>query len=204
MKMSSGARPAPEGGNPTRDKILSTARELFYQEGIRAVGVDTIVEQSGVAKTSLYRWFSTKDDLIASFLLQENDDFWAQWDKVDAKFASRPREALLAHLKWLEAYIASPRFRGCPFINTAAEFRDPTHPGRLVCHNNKLELHHRLAKLTTELKVDPKRMLADQLLLLIDGAFANSQVLGKEGPSRNLKAAGEMMIAAAIAASKPR
>jgi AcrR family transcriptional regulator len=193
--MSSGARAAPEGGNPTRDKILSTARELFYQEGIRAVGVDTIVERSGVAKTSLYRWFSTKDDLIASFLEQENADFWAQWNKVDARHKGRPREALIAQLKWVEAYIASARYRGCPFINSAAEFRDPAHPARRVCQNNKAELHRRLLGWTTELGADP--LLADQLLLLIDGAFANAQVLGKAGPARNLRAAGEAMIDAA-------
>ncbi len=124
---------------------------------------------------------------------------WAQWDRVDAKFEGRPKAALSAHLAWLEAYIAGPAFRGCPFINTTAEFRDPAHPGRRICRDNKAELHRRLGALSDALPGGGTSGLADQLLLLIDGAFASSQVLGKDGPARRLKAAGEAMIAAALA-----
>lgn len=197
--MSRGSRPAPAGGNPTRDQILATARELFYAQGLRAVGVDLIVERSGVAKTSLYRWFSTKDDLIASFLEQENDAFWAQWNRIEEAHAGQPRAALTAHLTWLAAYIGGPRFRGCPFINTAAEFRDPAHPGRQVCQTNKTQLRRRLGELTAGLGVADPALLADQLALMIDGAFANSQVMDKAGPAQALLAAGEALIDAALA-----
>ena len=67
----------------TRERILRTASELFYREGTRAVGVDLIVERAGVAKTSLYRHFGTKDDLIEAFLLLEDDDFWQHWDRIE-------------------------------------------------------------------------------------------------------------------------
>jgi AcrR family transcriptional regulator len=195
--MNSGSRTAPADGNPTRNKVLVTARELFYREGIRAVGVDTIVARSGVAKTSLYRLFSSKDELIASFLREENDDFWTQWDGVQAKFEGRPRDALSAHLKWLQSYTSGPRFRGCPFLNTAAEFRDPAHPGHIVCQHNKAELRRRLGQLAADAGIDRNEELADQLLLLIDGAFANSQVLGKDGPAMALQTAGNALIDAA-------
>src|SRR6516162_4976558 len=69
-------------GTEVRDKILATASDLFYKQGIRAVGVDLVVEQAGVAKTSLYRHFRTKDDLVVAFLAREDADFWDTWDRA--------------------------------------------------------------------------------------------------------------------------
>ena len=66
-----------------REHILRTASDLFYRRGVRAVGVDLIIQEAGVAKTSLYRHFPTKDDLIVAFLEREVVDFWSVWDAVD-------------------------------------------------------------------------------------------------------------------------
>jgi AcrR family transcriptional regulator len=189
--------------NPTRDKIMRTARELFYRDGIRAVGVDTIVAESEVAKTSLYRWFKTKDLLIAGFLEEEDQAFWVQWDKVESAQPS-PEAALAAHLKWIQSYIASARFRGCPFLNAAAEFPDAEHPGRAVCRLNKSTMRRRLLRLCEGMKVAEPAVLADQLMLVIDGAFANSRVLGKSGPAGTLERAGTALIRAAPLRSSPR
>mgnify|MGYP003403968929 CR=1 FL=1 len=65
-----------------KERILETASALFYRRGVRAVGVDLVVEEAGVAKTSLYRHFRTKDDLVAAFLAREDEDFWTTWDRV--------------------------------------------------------------------------------------------------------------------------
>jgi AcrR family transcriptional regulator len=189
---------------PLREKILNVARDLFYQQGIRAVGVDTIVEKADVAKTSLYRFFSTKDELIASFLRVENDEFWMYWDKISMRHAGNPREEMSAHLKWIAAYISSPRFRGCPFLNAAAEFPDKEHPARRVCYENKRELHGRLEKLAAACGIDDPTALANYLVLLIDGAFANSPILGKAGSSIPLIEAAEALIDAAPRAKKSR
>lgn len=179
---------------PLRDKILDVARELFYQQGIRAVGVDTIVEKADVAKTSLYRFFGTKDQLIESFLRAENEEFWAYWNKVSERHQGSPREELSAHLNWIAAYISGPKFRGCPFLNATAEFPDKEHPARRVCYENKKELHHRLEHLCEASGlVDPTTM-ANFLVLLIDGAFANSPILGKKGTSTTLVAAAEALL----------
>lgn len=183
-------------GSPTRAKILSVARELFYQGGIRAVGVDTIVAESGVSKTSLYRWFPSKDDLIATFLEQEDAEFWRFWDRVEAKYSDRPREALEAHLKWISDYIAGPKFRGCPFLNATAEFPDESHKAHAVCEANKSRLKTRLRALAERAGIKQSDQLADQLVLLIDGAFSNSQVLGKSGPAHRLTEAGRILIEA--------
>lgn len=116
----------------TRERILQTASALFYREGTRAVGVDLIVAQAGVAKTSLYRHFATKDDLIEAFLLREDADFWAHWDAVAARYRRTPREELDAQLQWIGERIERPGYRGCPQINIAAEYADANHPARKV------------------------------------------------------------------------
>jgi AcrR family transcriptional regulator len=188
--------------SPARDRIFATAKDLFYRQGIRAVGVDTIVEVSGIAKTSLYRWFSTKDDLIVAFLRDENSEFWRHWDIVSARYAGRPEAELAAHMDWISSYVRGPRFRGCPFLNFTAEFPDADHPARKVCEANKSELRKRIAQLARAAQLNEPGQLADGLVLLIEGAFANSQVLGKTGPAQALVDTAKALIASAKRPSK--
>ncbi|HET9396495.1 MAG TPA: TetR/AcrR family transcriptional regulator, partial [Nitrospiraceae bacterium] len=101
-----------------RDRILATARQLFYREGVRGVGVDTVVAQSGVAKTSLYRWFPSKDVLIASVVEEEAKDRWAAWDRTaERSSVLEPRERLRSHLAAIIKFVNHPKYRGCPFMN---------------------------------------------------------------------------------------
>lgn len=186
-------------GTAVREKILATADALFYKEGVRAVGVDTIVSRSGVAKTSLYRWFPTKDDLVAAFLERRNQMFWKEWDRVAAANVDAPRKELELQLGWITQHIGSPGYRGCPFISTATEFPDLGHPSRVVCEANKRKLRSRLAGIATLAGVPAADQLADQLLLLVDGAFANSQVLGKQSPVHLLPETGLILMDAALA-----
>src|ERR1700758_112237 len=92
---------AHDSSAEVRDRILRTASTLFYQRGVRAVGVDLVVEKAGVAKTSLYRHFGTKDDLIAAFLDREDQDFWRTWDRVAEQHADDAKAELDAHLGWI-------------------------------------------------------------------------------------------------------
>jgi len=88
-----------------------------------------VVAESGAAKTSLYRWFPTKDDLVAAFLEREHRDFFAHWDKVAAASGDRPRQELSAHLKWLAAYITGPATAVAHFSTWRLNFRSPACPG---------------------------------------------------------------------------
>src|SRR5215207_1875718 len=109
--------------NPdVRARILETACTLFYQRGVRAVGVDLVVEKAGVAKTSLYRHFGTKDDLIAAFLEREDEDFWGTWDRVADRHGDDAAAELDAHLQWIGERVGRANYRGCPQLNVAAEF----------------------------------------------------------------------------------
>jgi AcrR family transcriptional regulator len=92
--------PAGHAGIDVRDKILETASDLFYKRGVRAIGVDLVVERAGVAKTSLHRHFGTKDELIAAFLEREDRIFWSQWDRVAAQHTDDAKSALDGHLGW--------------------------------------------------------------------------------------------------------
>src|SRR5690606_29916933 len=139
-----------------RDRILNTARELFYRDGIHAVGADTVVAQSGVAKTSLYRWFPSKDALIVAVLQKEAEDRWAGWGYTAARAGSEPRQRLRAQLEGIVRYVTGPKYRGCPFMNVTAEFADPQHPARAVAREMMEELRRRVRALVEPLNVrDP-------------------------------------------------
>lgn len=178
----------------TRERVLRTASELFYREGTRAVGVDLIVAKSGVAKTSLYRHFATKDDLIEAFLLREDDDFWQHWDKVAAEHKGAPREELDAQLQWLGERIARPGYRGCPQINIAAEYSDDKHPARKVAVAHKREMRRRLEELAMLMRIDEPETFALRLGTIIDGALSSGKALHAHGPARFLQELAQMLI----------
>lgn len=160
-----------------REQILETASTLFYRRGVRAVGVDLVVAEAGVAKTSLYRHFRTKDDLIAAFLAREDRDFWGTWDAVAERHTSDPQAELDAHLEWIGERVGRPNYRGCPQINVAAEFPEADHPARKVAAAHKRELRQRLKGIAERLGVSRPDELAGQLAVLVNGAFVSSQML---------------------------
>jgi AcrR family transcriptional regulator len=182
-----------------RDRILNTARDLFYAQGIHAVGVDTVVAQSGAAKTSLYRWFPSKDALIVAVLEKEAEDRWSGWDHTAAKHSAEPaRERLRAHLKAIVRYVTGPNYRGCPFMNVTAEFADPNHPARAVALEIMHELRRRVRVLVEAIEVRNPEELTEQLVMLIDGAFSSAQVFGKQGPHTFLVTAADALVDAQL------
>lgn len=173
----SSIRPNARGGAEVRDKILQTASALFYRRGVRAVGVDLVVEKAGVAKTSLYRHFRTKDDLVAAFLAREDQDFWGTWERVAEKHRDDPKAELNAHLEWIGERVGRPNYRGCPQINVAAEFPEADHPARKVAADHKREMRRRLKAIAERLGAGRPDELAGQLSMLINGAFVSSSII---------------------------
>ena len=173
--MSAGARPRrgapPKGEVCARGRILTTASELFYREGIRAIGVDTVVEQSGVSKTSLYRLFDSKDALIAAFVTEKDQLFWLWWDGVEEQYAGDLRALLEALLSGIAEKIGRPAFRGCPFLNLATGCPDQNHPGRVIARDNREEMRARLATIVAKLGVRDPNRTASQIALIINGAY---------------------------------
>lgn len=189
------AKTPPRDEN-VRDRILRTASELFYREGTRAIGVDLIVARSGVAKTSLYRHFRTKDDLIEAFLQSEDADFWQHWDRVSAANKGAPERELQAQLKWIGDRIARPGYRGCPQINVSAEYADESHPARKVAVSHKAELRRRLRELARAMKLRDPARFALQMAVVIDGALSSGKALHGEGPAAFLQSVADALKAA--------
>jgi AcrR family transcriptional regulator len=184
-------------GDATRDRILETASGLFYREGVRAVGVDLVVEAAGVAKTSLYRHFRTKDDLVAAFLKREDEDFWRTWDEVANQHLDDPAGELQAHMDWIGERVGRPHYRGCPQLNVAAEFPQADHPARLVATAHKTELRSRLLDMARRIGVARPEALAGQLAVLINGAFVSGPILSASEAKGLLQGAARALVDAA-------
>jgi AcrR family transcriptional regulator len=193
-----GAAPT-EPAAEVRSRILDTASRLFYERGVRAVGVDLVVLEAAVAKTSLYRYFPTKDDLIVAFLEREDVEFWAQWDSVAAQFADDPAGELDAHMRWIGERLARSNYRGCPQINVAAEFAEHDHPAREVSRRHMQALRSRLQDIAQRLRVPRPKPLAAQLAVLVNGAFVSSGLLSPEEATGVLRSALKALLAGARA-----
>lgn len=187
-----------EERKPARQRILETASEMFYREGIRAVGIDAIIARSGVAKMSLYRHFPSKDALVAAWLEDRNAFFWRRWDKAEASRAGEPHSQLQAILDMVAATASHPNWRGCPFLNTGTEFPRPDHPAGAVILAHKRAVKARLRRLAEAAGARDPDLLAQQLQLLIDGAYAIGQSLGPDGPAKTVVSAGRALIAAQL------
>lgn len=198
------SKPAPgaaaEPPAEVRDRILDTASTLFYERGVRAVGVDLVVLEAAVAKTSLYRYFPTKDDLIVAFLEREDLAFWAQWDGVAAQWPDDPAAELDAHMRWIGERLARSNYRGCPQINVAAEFAEPEHPARQVSQRHMQALRSRLLDIAKRLQgVARPKQLAAQLALLVNGAFVSASLLAPDEATGVLRSALKALLAGARA-----
>lgn len=192
--------PGAQPGADIREKILATASGLFYRQGVRAVGVDLVVEQADVAKTSLYRHFRTKDDLVAAFLEREDRAFWSHWDRVAADHAGNAASELDAHMRWIGERVARDD-RGCPQINVAAEFPEPDHPARRVAATHKREMRHRLRQIADRLGAAEPDDLAGQLAVLINGAFVSSSMLDAAEAVPLLRRAALALVNGAVAST---
>lgn len=186
-------------GRGARERILKTAVRLFYAHGINNVGVDRVVAESRVTKTSLYRHFPSKEKLVAAFLERINAE-WSAWLKGRVEQASDdPRARLLAVFDALGEWFKTATFRGCPFINTAAELSDPASPAARAAWRFKKGLRDYLRGLAGEARARDADLLADQLLLLADGAIVRAAMTGESGSA----AAARKAAAALLGPSRP-
>lgn len=181
-----------------REAILETAANLFFREGFRAVGVDTVIKEAAVAKMTLYRHFPSKDDLIVAYLQDTNEKFWAWFDEATAQPADQPHIQLMAFFKALEKLVTSPQCYGCPFLNAVVDFPEDSHPGHRVALEHKQAVRSRFHELAQQAGAHAPEVLADQLLLLMDGAFMAVRMYGIDNPAVHVSSAAEALIAAQI------
>ncbi|MGF6758011.1 TetR/AcrR family transcriptional regulator [Paraburkholderia sp. GAS42] len=188
------SRPAPAA-----ERIRRSARQLFYDHGIRAVGVDAIVAGAGVTKPTLYRSFSSKDDLTASYLHDYEAEFWACFDAAVAAHPSDPRAQILAYFdKLIESTKRPGPYRGCGLSNALVEYPESDHPARKVAVAHKRELRARLATMARDMGARDPDALGDGLLLLLEGAFMSGQIFGRDGPAPHLREMADRLIAGSL------
>lgn len=155
--------------SPARRRVLDTATALFYAEGVHAVGIDRIIAEAGVAKATFYHHFPAKDVLVHAYL---DEQYRAQRDAVAAArdaAGEDPRELLLAVFDRMAEIGREPGFRGCPFINAAAEFPDAGHPVRQAVLDHRVWFRTVMAELLTAAGDPRAAETADILMLLRDG-----------------------------------
>lgn len=186
-----------EDKSAARERVLSSARELFYREGIGGVGVDTVVEHAGVAKMTLYKHFGSKDALVCEYLRRLDDEWTRRFTDRVEKRAALPGERLLALFDVLADDFSEPGYRGCAFINAASELPDANHPARRQILAHKHRLRQYVQSLTLAAKLRSAGALADQLVLLMDGAMVWAMMSRSPEPARRARAAAEALIAAA-------
>ncbi len=186
-----------------RDRILETAGRLFYEHGFRAIGIDTIIRESGVAKMSLYNNFANKDDLVAAYLSTANEQFLGWWDQMEAS-TTDPLTQLQVIMDGIGDVAASPGCRGCSFTSASGEFPESTHVAHAVAIQHKNEVMSRLTRIAQKAKVTDPDALAAGLMLLIDGAWTAAKVYSPEAHhARYLSATARVLIAAAAAPVRP-
>jgi AcrR family transcriptional regulator len=168
-----------------RRRILEAAQRLFYRDGFRAVGIDTIIAEAGVAKMSLYRHFPSKDDLIVAYLEESNRQFW-EWLEGSVAEVDDPAEKLIGMFAAIEKLATSPACLGCTFQGAAAEFPERDHPGHRVALGHKRQVRDRFATLAREAGMREAGELADRLLLLMDGAWVAVRMYGPDNPAHGV------------------
>jgi len=181
-----------------QERILATTDRLFYGQGIRAVGVDTVAAEAGISKRTLYNYYPSKDDLITAYQSR-------RFKPVPLTEAP-PARQILGNFDRLERSFSNGRFRGCPFVNAVAELKEPDHAANKIAIAFKDERRAWFRELLRRLGLADPDSLAMQLMLLVDGAIAAAVVRGDPKVARAAREAAATLLSAAgvdIAAECP-
>jgi AcrR family transcriptional regulator len=163
---------SPEGGSPSeaRERLLGTATRIFYAEGIHSVGIDRITAEAKVTRATLYRHFTGKEDLVLAYLDQADRGIREQVAAARAGSES-PAGKVQAVAESITRGILSPGFRGCAFLNAAAEYPDPAHPVHQLVLAHRRWFLDTVTELLAQITDEPAAP-ARHIVMLRDGAMA--------------------------------
>jgi AcrR family transcriptional regulator len=181
-----------------RDRIFEAAKKLFYKNGIRGVSVDAIAAEANTTKVTLYRVYTSKDELIVK-VLEEQALRWSQWwDEVVARHPGKPREQLEALFTAFRDELTSDAAeRGCTMANAAVEI-DDDHPAKQIIRNHKLEMARRMRELCHQMGAKNPDQLGNALMLILSGAFAARLVDGSGQVAAVVDAAKALLDSASL------
>jgi len=187
-----------------REDVIDAAARLFYREGIRSVGVDTIVESAGVSKMTLYNHFPSKDDLAAAYLRRRDESVHRFIEARVVELASDPRDGPLAMFDAFAEQLERDDYRGCHLINALAEFPDEVHLIRQTALNLNDNWRAYITQLLHAAHVSGAEMLAEQLFLLLEGAFVAAAMEGKPNSMHRARQAADILLSQARSAGPVR
>lgn len=179
-----------------REELVQEALKVFYQNGFAATGMDMLVKKTGISKTSMYKHFRTKDDLILAALRLRDEQFRNWYFRRVEELGSTSLEQLLAVFDVLEEWFQLNEFQGCMFIKAASEFQCADHPIYVQCCEHKKMIFNEILKLVEGLKVDSGSLsgedneeLTRQLLLIKEGAIVLTHMGVTETGAKDAKIA---------------
>ncbi|GAA0536215.1 TetR/AcrR family transcriptional regulator [Paractinoplanes ferrugineus] len=181
-----------------RERLLTAADELFYAEGVHTVGIDRIIERAGVAKASLYSCFGSKEELVRAYL-ENRHQIRRQRILAGLERFESPRDRLLGVFDVLGALTATPGFRGCPFYNASAESVAEGGAVEQVSNANRAWTRGLFTELARDAGVPDPPALADQLMILYDGASVGARMDKQPGAATLSRQMAEHMLNAATA-----
>ena len=184
----------PSGESAARRRIVETADRLFYADGVRAVGVDRVIAEAGVAKMTLYHHFAGKDALIVAALEHRDAAVMAYFRAAVDDPAVPPAGRLAALFGALKAWFAAPDFRGCAFLNAVAGLSDPGHPGHAYALDHKRRFLEVLRPVVAAAGGSPAD--APAILMLINGAIFEAAMTRSADAADVARGAAEKLIRA--------
>lgn len=170
-----------------RAHLIDVAAELFNRYGYHAAGIDRVIAEAGIAKTTLYRHFKSKEDLIVAALRRMDERFRTEMQQFVAQATPDPKQRILATFDFLEKWFSEGSFYGCPFVSAAAEYGDRTNPVFQEAMVHKRLMLAYLEELARAADLADPAEVAQQICLIQEGATAVAQVTGDPDAAQRAK-----------------
>jgi AcrR family transcriptional regulator len=180
-----------------RERLVAAAIELFYRQGFGAVGVDEVIAAAGVTKTTFYKHFAGKDDLMVVSVKRRDEWELGAWDRAVRRIAGEdPARQLTGLFDVLDHWFNAADFRGCMFISTAGEFPNPNHPVHQAAAAHKRTVRDHFRDLARRAGASEPESFADCYTALVEGALVLRQVHGRNDAARAVRPAVESLVRA--------
>ncbi len=180
-----------------RDELVQKALTVFYQNGFHATGMDTLVKQTGISKTSMYKHFRTKEELILAALRLRDEKFRNWLCRRMEELADTPKDQLVAMFDALDEWFKEPGYKGCMFVKASSEYQDASHPIHMQCADHKRLLERHITGLAEKAGISDPGQIARRLLLLKEGAIVTSHLGLADNPAGEAKLAAIDLLQAA-------
>jgi len=186
----------PDKPRNARDRLVAKTIDLCYTSGFNAVGLDRILTEAGVSKTTFYKHFDSRDDLLVEAVRQRDRWETEAWRRAVKQIAGDdPRDQLLGYFDVLDVWFNDPEFGGCAFINSAAEFPNPHDPIHQAAASHKRAARDSFRDLASAAGAKDAETFADHYTLLMEGALILRQVHGRNDAARVARTAVERLLA---------